>query len=54
MKENDLERVKKEVKAILKPDLAYSPNLIKKHYLRYGYFVVGYLFSYVFFIWLNN
>jgi hypothetical protein len=32
MKENDLERVKKEVKAILKPDLVYPPNLIKVNY----------------------
>jgi hypothetical protein len=45
MKKNDLERVKKEVKAVLKPGLAYSSNLIKKHYLRYGYFVVGAEFS---------
>jgi hypothetical protein len=45
MKKNDLERVEKEVKAILKPDLVYPPNLIKMDYLRYGYFVVGAKFS---------
>jgi hypothetical protein len=37
--------LKKEVKAILKPDLVYPPNLIKVNYLRYGYFVVGAKFS---------
>ena len=45
MKENDLERVKEEVKAVLKPDLAYPENLIKMDYLRHGYFVVGAKFS---------
>ena len=45
MKKNDLERVEKEVKAVLKPDLVYPPNLIKMDYLRYGYFVVGAKFS---------
>ena len=45
VKENDLERVKEEVKAVLKPDLAYPENLIKMDYLRHGYFVVGAKFS---------
>jgi hypothetical protein len=45
MKEDDLYRVCKEVRANLKTGISYPGNIVKMDYLRYGYFTIDAKFS---------